>query len=210
MPIKGKQPRSLPGERSEHSTELRLSATSRTAAAHRSSVPPTERPSPEAGPGPHAARRGAEPADRHGAAVSGGPSPRRPRTPANPASCGASCPRPARPRPAKVTPQGSEAGAGSRPPPAPGAPGAPLPQQLPYGAADAAVTAKVPQRPLQHLHVLRHLGAAPPPLRAAPLPASRSGCVINRPFARRLPALVPPAPRSWLSRRPLVLCGPLR
>lgn len=43
------------------------------------------------------------------------------------------------------------------------------PQQLPHGTADAAVAAEVLHCPLQHLHVLRHLGAVPPG--AAPPPA---------------------------------------
>lgn len=37
------------------------------------------------------------------------------------------------------------------------------PQQLPKGAADAAVAAEVLEGPLHQLHVLRHLGAVPAP-----------------------------------------------
>lgn len=67
---------------------------------------------------------------------------------------------------------GQERGAGNREPPPPGAAAPPLPQQLPNGAADAAVAAEVLQGPLRHLHVLRHLGAAPAP--SPPRAASRA------------------------------------
>lgn len=43
-----------------------------------------------------------------------------------------------------------------------------LPQQLQDGAADTAVAAEMLERPLHHLHVLRHLGTAPQRLRHRP------------------------------------------
>lgn len=74
---------------------------------------------------------------------------------------------------AKVTPRDGTGrrGEGREPPAARSGRAAPrslLPQQLQDGAADTAVAAEMLERPLHHLHVLRHLGTAPQRLRHRP------------------------------------------
>lgn len=112
-----------------------------------------------------AVRRGGAHGGSHPAATSSGPAQH------SPPSGGTRRPRFVRGRPAATRqgdPAGRRGGSGDPPPhpytPGRLPPGAPLPQQLPQGAADAAVTAEVLQRPLHQLHVLRHLEAAPPRL----------------------------------------------